>query len=122
MFPPGGGNSRAGGSMSLEGALAANRFGLGARPGEIEMASADPKGWLAAQLQQDDSGQRFSGFESGAMLVADLTKREQARRAKDEQAIKSFVMETRQIFLREMAARFLHGFETDQPFRERLVR
>jgi len=31
-------------------------------------------------------------------------------------------MDVRQTYLREMAARFFHGFETAQPFRERLVR
>src|SRR5690242_3661274 len=36
--------------MSLEGAIAAHRFGLGARPGEIAAASRDPKAWLIAQL------------------------------------------------------------------------
>ena len=36
--------------MSLEGAIAVHRFGLGARPGEIEAASSDPKGWLMAQI------------------------------------------------------------------------
>jgi uncharacterized protein (DUF1800 family) len=34
----------------LEAAIAANRFGLGARPGEIRAISADPRGWLKAQL------------------------------------------------------------------------
>jgi uncharacterized protein (DUF1800 family) len=107
--------------MTLEGALAANRFGLGAKPGEIEAASADPKGWLASQLRQDDSTQRLSDLESTASLVSDLVKRQKARRAKDPEAIKAFAMETRQIFMKEMAARFLQGFETTQPFRERLV-
>ena len=36
--------------MSLEGAIAAHRFGLGARPGEIARASANPKAWLTDQL------------------------------------------------------------------------
>src|SRR5579872_5342392 len=36
--------------MSLEGAIAVHRFGLGARPGEIEAASGDPEGWLVAQI------------------------------------------------------------------------
>ena len=36
--------------MSLEGAIAANRFGLGARPGEIARASGNPKAWLMDQL------------------------------------------------------------------------
>jgi uncharacterized protein (DUF1800 family) len=107
--------------MSLEGALAANRFGLGAKPGEIEAASANPKGWLTRQLQQDDSGQRFSELENGEALVADLMKRQQAQRAKDQEAVKAFLTQARQIFLKEMAARFRNGCETEQPFRERLV-
>ena len=32
-------------------AIAVTRFGLGARPGEIEAASADPRGWLLAQVR-----------------------------------------------------------------------
>jgi uncharacterized protein (DUF1800 family) len=36
--------------MSLEGAIAANRFGLGARPGEIARAGGNPKAWLMDQL------------------------------------------------------------------------
>ena len=35
---------------SLDAAIAATRFGLGARPGEIAAASSDPQGWLAAQI------------------------------------------------------------------------
>ena len=37
--------------MSLhEAAIAANRFGLGARPGELRAIAGDPRGWLRAQL------------------------------------------------------------------------
>jgi uncharacterized protein (DUF1800 family) len=37
--------------MSLQdAAIAANRFGLGARPGELARIQADPRGWLRAQL------------------------------------------------------------------------
>jgi len=38
-------------SMSVQGAIAANRFGLGAKPGEIEAASVNPRTWLKQQLQ-----------------------------------------------------------------------
>jgi uncharacterized protein (DUF1800 family) len=37
----------------LQGAIAANRFGMGARPGEIDAASSDPRGWLKAQVKPD---------------------------------------------------------------------
>ena len=39
--------------MSLEGAIAAHRFGLGARPGEIDSASRNPKAWLLAQIERN---------------------------------------------------------------------
>lgn len=34
----------------LDAAIASNRFGLGARPGEIRTIASDPRGWLKAQL------------------------------------------------------------------------
>jgi uncharacterized protein (DUF1800 family) len=36
--------------MSIEAVIAANRFGLGARPGEVARIAGDPKAWLKAQL------------------------------------------------------------------------
>lgn len=36
--------------MSLHATIAVNRFGLGARPGDVEAVAHDPKGWLRAQL------------------------------------------------------------------------
>jgi uncharacterized protein (DUF1800 family) len=42
--------------MSLEAAaIAANRFGLGARPGDLETIAGDPRGWLKAQLRAESS-------------------------------------------------------------------
>ena len=34
----------------LDAAIAANRFGLGARPGELRAIAGDPRGWLKAQI------------------------------------------------------------------------
>ena len=42
--------------MSLDqAAIAANRFGLGARPGELKTIAGDPRGWLKAQLTPETS-------------------------------------------------------------------
>src|ERR1041385_350439 len=108
--------------MSLVGTLAANRFGLGAKPGEIENASSDPRAWVRAQLRRDEGADSFSTLPKTADLVLDLIKRRQAVQAMDREAIRNFLMEARQTYLQEMAARFRHGFTTDAPFRERLVR
>lgn len=36
-----------------EAVIAANRFGLGARPGELRVITADPRGWLLSQLEPE---------------------------------------------------------------------
>jgi uncharacterized protein (DUF1800 family) len=108
--------------MSLEGALAANRFGLGAKPGEIDEASDNPKAWLLNQLARGEDSARLGSLSSTNELAAQLVKQQQLRRAKDKDALKSFLMQARQTYLREMAARFLVGFETKAPLHERLVR
>src|ERR1700709_1069184 len=36
--------------MTIQGVIAANRFGLGAKPGDVARISGDPKAWLLAQL------------------------------------------------------------------------
>ena len=77
---------------------------------------------FSVSLARDDASQRFADLSTTGDLVAELAKRQQARRAGDRDALKAFLMQARQTYLREMAARFLHGFETGQPFRERLVR
>ena len=108
--------------MSVEGALAVHRFGLGAKPGDIAEASRDPKTWLINQLTDPENSMLFEGLPKTGDLVADLLKRRRAVQSGDREAVKSFLMEGRQTYLREMAARFREGFETQAPFRERLVR
>src|ERR1700709_430515 len=38
-------------TASIDAVIAANRFGLGARPGELLSIQSDPRGWLKAQVQ-----------------------------------------------------------------------
>jgi uncharacterized protein (DUF1800 family) len=116
--------------MSLEGAIAAHRFGLGARPGEIAAASAAPRRWLAAQLdgavaqpQPVDGG---AAFQSGGDLVSDLLQyRKEIQMARNQPGapdpVKQFIQTRVPQFTREMAGRFALGFTTDRPFAERLV-
>jgi len=118
--------------MSIEGAIAANRFGLGARPGEIEAASTGPRDWLTAQLNgpagQPEPLAGLSFMSGGELVVEELRYREQQKmlrqaRANDPDAdpVKNFVKTRVKLYTDEMAARFAHGFATDKPFAERLV-
>lgn len=125
--------------MSLEGAIAAHRFGLGARPGEIDAASAAPKKWLLSQLDSPvDQPLPLDGrepFKTGGALVSELLqyrkdrKMEQDMAAADKSAdpdhipdpVKIFFKTRVAEFTREMGARFALGFTTQKPFAERLV-
>ena len=113
--------------MSLEGAIAAHRFGLGARPGEIEAASSDPKSWLVAQIGTGaEQPVAFDGgaFPSGGVLVRQEQAMIAARRAfkaGDTEAQKKQAGGRVKIFADEMAGRFHLGFTTTRPFAEHLV-
>jgi uncharacterized protein (DUF1800 family) len=41
----------------MDAVIAANRFGLGARPGELDAAASDPRGWLKAQIRRSGADQ-----------------------------------------------------------------
>jgi len=113
--------------MSLEGAIAVHRFGLGARPGEIEAAGRDPKGWQVAQIGTEAEQPMAPGggrFADGGTLVGQEQEMIAARRALkagDPDAQKKQVGARLKIFTDEMAARFRLGFTTARPFAEHLV-
>jgi uncharacterized protein (DUF1800 family) len=116
--------------MSLEGAIAAHRFGLGARPNEIERASRSPKAWLLSQLDRAaEQPQPLDGpsLKDGGALVADMVRyqreRATARRNGDQSdPVKAFFKDRVGLYMDEMAARFALGFTTERPFAERWVR
>jgi uncharacterized protein (DUF1800 family) len=110
--------------MSLEGALAAHRFGLGARPGEIESASADPKAWLTDQLNGPVPQPTGAGLMTTGQLMAvamDRVREYRQERTTNEPQAKKIFHESRDTYRAEIAARFAHGFTTTKPFVERLV-
>ncbi|MDE2265271.1 MAG: DUF1800 domain-containing protein [Alphaproteobacteria bacterium] len=116
--------------MSLEGAIAAHRFGLGARAGEIAAANRAPREWLMGQLDgPTDQPQSLTDqpLQSGSDLVAAMVEYQKQRKALrqagsvDKDQIKALNKARVQIYINEMAARFAHGFTTDKPFAEHLV-
>lgn len=114
------------------GAVAANRFGLGARPGEIAAAAGDPRGWLAAQIREGAAVIRDEGLAKGAeRFTAYAAKFEELRRAgsgagaNPEQAreIQQMVQrDLREGLMLESAARARFATETAAPFAERWAR
>ena len=113
--------------MSLQAAIAVNRFGLGALPGEIASAAGDPRQWLISQIGPADQPVPLNGepFKDGAQLVKDLQAfRQQRRELKqdgDNKDLRAFVKQQREVLIDEMESRFQQGFTSPRPFAERLV-
>jgi uncharacterized protein (DUF1800 family) len=53
----------------LEAAIAASRFGMGARPGEIADAASDPRGWLASHIRRDAAIIPAAGLKSAREVL-----------------------------------------------------
>ena len=115
-------------------AIAANRFGLGARPGELAQIGAQPRDWLIAQLS--GSAPLLTGPElhsSAETLARGLEVRRELRAAKraateatsDAATSVAGVMQIgqiyRPIYIAEATARLHQGVTTDRPFVERLT-
>src|SRR4051812_42390532 len=57
-------------TKDLAAAIAANRFGLGARPGDLEIVAKGPEDWLARQLQAAPPVLRTDGLEPSSRTLA----------------------------------------------------
>ncbi|MEO6689358.1 MAG: DUF1800 domain-containing protein [Dokdonella sp.] len=103
-------------------ASACNRFGLGARPGELAKIN-DARGWLAAQLR-DDADSLPSGLpSSGAYLVREAKFARERREGKAAGDPKSTFRDSFASDLRnESLARWRIAVEGADGFHERLVR
>src|SRR6185312_8211993 len=116
-----------GGFMSLEGAIAAHRFGLGARPGEIDSASKSPKAWLLAQIDRPaeqpkspdgepllnigqllklETQYKINKFMSKGGATKDTPKTGKVENVRKEQ------------YMRELGARYVLAFTTQRPLAE----
>lgn len=98
---------------ALESVIACNRFGLGARPGDVAAVATDPRGWLEAQIrtQQADgaienSAARFRRFLADAGNAGQLL-----------QALRP----ARGLYIQDVTWRTQNSVTTVQPFAERLV-
>jgi uncharacterized protein (DUF1800 family) len=120
---------------SAAAAIAANRFGLGARPGELAVLEKDPDGWLRKQLKAPPPVLTGEGLKPSAETLArviELRKEVQAERremkkdASDDDQVKVAAALKlpgvyRPVYIDESYARFAHSIATDRPFLERLT-
>ncbi len=113
-------------------AIAANRFGLGARPGDLAHIGSDPAGWLGAQLSGSPPVVTGDGLQSSADIIAQaLVLRREIRAARQQstqdgdaaalQAVQKVPQLFRPFYIAEATARFRQAVTTDRPFLERIT-
>ena len=113
-------------TTDLNAAVAVTRFGLGARPGEIEAARADPRGFLKAQIRAEGADQPQGELGDSAQNLAvfeELRKERQRQTEEDAKAVpgalKQVRAQIRDLAIEEMAARGRLAATTPAAFRER---
>ena len=114
-------------NTTLEGAIAVTRFGLGARAGEIALASQNPRAWLKEQLIAPKLKFPMERLLTSQGYLLEKEALLSARRAEssDEAKIavsKPFSKRYRAWHEAEQMARFRYGVQTQAPFHERLTR
>src|SRR5580698_4664507 len=112
-------------------AIAANRFGLGARPGELRGVGADARGWLGAQLkgappqlQAPDLAASQVTLARALELRRDLQQERRAARvdpALAQEQLQKVGQFLKPIYVSEATARFAQAVLSERPFLERLT-
>jgi uncharacterized protein (DUF1800 family) len=115
-------------------AIAANRFGLGARPGDLDVVARDPEDWLTRQLKGAPPKLEGAGLAPSSKTLAQVLEArqevaEQRRRKKQDMdgdgaqvaAALKLPAIYRPVYVDEAVARFTHAVSTDRPFLERLT-
>ena len=117
---------------SIASAIAANRFGLGARPGELALIGGDAHEWLRAQLRAPAPALAAPGLSSSAQILAQaLELRRESRAQREAQSagsagapedtVQRLPQYLRPIYTLEVTARLQHAVSTERPFLERLT-
>jgi len=115
-------------------AIAANRFGLGARPGELAAIGDNGPDWLRSQLLAPPPTLAAEGLRPSQSILAEaLTLRRQIEAARKQSGGSAAAAETqearqqqlpeflRPVYAAEVRARLEQAVLTDRPFLERLT-
>lgn len=109
--------------------IAANRYGLGARPGDLPCIAGDPASWLLDQLQGPSrlsaEIRQLPGSAEVLVEVQNVRRRQRdAKRGRDEltpDIVEKYGRVVRKHYIEQTAARYRAAAKSDTPFHERLV-
>ncbi len=125
--------------MTLEAVIAANRFGLGARPGELAQIEADPRGWLKQQVRGSrplpqalqalpSTQEAFEAYTEALRQRRELRREEQAAAAMDPEkadparlVVQGVHKRLAPIYQQQVLGRYQQAVATPESYRERLV-
>src|SRR5580704_12169495 len=112
-------------------AIAANRFGLGARPAELRAVGADARGWLSAQLKGAPPQLAAPDLAASQVTLAralelrrDIQQERKAARADPalaQEQLQKVGQFLKPIYVSEATARFAQAVLSERPFLERLT-
>ena len=112
---------------TIESAIATNRFGFGARPGELATVGSDPRGWLTAQLAGGPPALPDDGLRSSADVLAEVIALRRANRAAETDSATQVRVAVklgqlyRPVYVSEATARLRGAVTSERPFLERLT-
>lgn len=118
--------------MTLDAVIAANRYGLGARPGELASIGTDARGWLAHQIDGarpapeqirslPTSADAFKAFALGQEQRRDARMEAPAESPVAQRGAANLRQKLMPMYLDQVAARYRVAVSTPESFRERLV-
>lgn len=114
--------------MTLDAEVAVNRFGLGARPGELDRARGDARAWLQKQIVGSRPlPEEIGRLQSSAEIFKTYSelRRDRNEAKADPAAAKRLLGALRTklapYYLDQVAARYRFAVATEESWRERLV-
>jgi uncharacterized protein (DUF1800 family) len=119
--------------LKVKTAIAANRFGLGAKPNDAINIGSDHLEWLTGQIRTPTSSSAPAARPASAVALEQLTELRLARQARqsaianepievDQDAIREYTRFISRSFQSQAMLGYLDAISADMPFRERLVR
>jgi uncharacterized protein (DUF1800 family) len=110
--------------MPIFSAIALNRFGLGARPGEMSSIGSDPRGWLLQQMKTaitlPPAMRGLPSTTDARKLFKDMKMEKKERRKQAGEEAKGD-NDIQKLVRAEAKAKIETGITTNAPFYERLV-
>jgi uncharacterized protein (DUF1800 family) len=106
-------------AAAAEAAIAAGRFGLGARPGELAGIGGDPRGWILDQIRRPGPlPPALAGLPASQAVTEQLLGAQQAGPGEVQKLARE---KLRAIYIADGSARLRAAIDSDRPLVERLV-